>query len=271
MLRDWYYDGRAKDYASPEDLAVALDTAHLAKTGRQRPAFTQAIIDHYSNTHGGKRHRRHIVMSSAMRRSVYSVTDNWNGTPDELLQRYNALINRAGLKVDHRTPAAAEQELVRVLHNNPANLILDDGPWNSAIGSLANNARDVLRANPADFLQAFSLCKSDPEAYLGTLVHGFQPHIQRKVINEVWIPYAKANPPQDADEFRRMMELIYDNPAVDLMTRHTLTSQQIQFLKMHARFDTAELKGDMDLLEAVARDFIDVGNAYAPLPYPNIW
>lgn len=269
-LYDWAGDGAARNFGSLEDLADSLDKEFGPKTGkgRVRPDFTPKITSHFNQTWGGKRHRRHVVMSSAMRNAVYAVTDK-HGTTDAqgLLNLYKGLVAEAHFPKVPTTLEEAETALVIALHNNPANLVLDEGSWNSAIGALATNVRKELQTT--DFPGLFAEFTGGPDAFLDDLVGGFQPHIQQKIVN-IWKEYVSQNPITDEQKLRNLLYQIYDNAAADIMTKQKLPKEGPKLLGSHVGFEQAAASGDPATLEKVCKEFIGIGNS-TTFNYANVW
>jgi hypothetical protein len=262
-----------KEYKKYQELADALDQANQSKAsrGRKRPDWAPGIVTTFSKTWGGKRHRRHIVMSSLMRDAVYAVTDKAkdidNQNEAEALKIYNSIIEVVGRQAKDDLDAA-EEDLVYVLHNNPANLVLDSGDENSAIGALSHNVDKLLRMDDKELGGEFDLFKKDNGAYLALLAKGFNTEIQKAILSTI----AKSFPmPSSLEEFRELLEMIYDNTALDVLTHQALPKQAPQLLDLHGRFLAVQNSGDLRMLEGVAITYVKVGLAVYGELYTKIW
>ncbi|HEY9651021.1 MAG TPA: hypothetical protein V6C95_10190, partial [Coleofasciculaceae cyanobacterium] len=255
------------DYPS---LAIELDKANQSKAsqGRSRPDWTPKIKDYYDKTWGGKRHRRHIIMSSLMRDAVYAVTDNPLYTNQEKLAVYNEIIATAGFAAYDKTDLnQAESALVYVLHNNPANLVIDSGAENSAIGSLAHNFNTYLEKDEQALTKDLAIFKQNPIGFLDAMVSGFQPQVQQQIVDII-----KNFPmPTNVGEFREYLEMIYDNTAVDVMTNEKLPPQAPEMLQLHGRFLASQSTGDLNILYGTAMTYVLVGVEFKDCPYSTIW
>lgn len=269
-LHQWVNDATPRGIPSYDDLADSLDKEFKARIGkaRVRPNFTPKIISYFDETWGGRRHRRHVVMSSVMRDAVYSVTDkNEASDPQALLDLYKSLVAQAEFPRVPATLQEAETALVTVLHNNPANLVLDIGNWNSAIGALANNVRKELRS--PNFSEVFEEFSVDSESFLDDLVGGFQPDRQREVM-DFWKTYAMKNPITTEAGLRDFLEQIYDNAATDILSNKKLPPTGAALINCHVPFEQATSTGDPNVLERVCREFIGLGKI-SPLKYADVW
>jgi hypothetical protein len=265
--------------SSYEELASLLDQKYeeksLAKKFRTRPSFEPLILQTFSNTWGGTRHRRHIVMSSTMREAVYAVSDN--NKEQDVLNAYNKLISLVSFgKQD--TLTAAETQLVKLLHNNPVNLVLDNGPWNTAIGMLATKVRQTLSQDPNQNWQKY---KADPEAFLQSQVGGFQSSLQSNIM-AFWIDYAKKNPPQDGDDLQELLISIQDNAAFDILSQESLLKSLYSknadkkktlenLMKSYALFEQAQADKSLPLLQQACELFIGVGVNDSPVSYASFF
>lgn len=265
-LFEWAAEDRiyvANDY---EELAEELDKANQSKAslGRVRPDWTPKIKKHFSDTWGGKRHRRHIIMSSLMRDAVYAVSDNTKIDDREKIIKYNQILSMVGFSAGG-TLQQAESNLVYVLHNNPANLVLDSGPENSAIGSLAHNFNEILKKDDEGLNIHFLNFKKNPGEFFDSVVHGFQPGVQAGIIDII-----KTFPlPENLADFRDFIEMLYDNMAVDLLTKVKLPSQAPALLNLHIGFVNAQ-DGNLETLFEVASKFVHVGLQNKP-SYSEVW
>lgn len=258
LLFSWAVDGETHDYTDPQELADDLDLANKkgGRLGRARPDWAPNLTSVFSQTFGGSWHRRHIIMSSLMRNAVYSVTDSNPDHEEEVIETYNKLTE--GLLPAADSLAQAEANLVYLLHNNPANLVIDEGSWNSAIGAYAHNVDQVIK-KPHD--EVFELYKTDSNAFLDQFVKGFQPGIQES-INEFWKDYFEKNPFNSAEELVDTLEMMYDNAAVDLMTSQGMPQQDgltAALLGLHGQFATAVTSGDLNTLTETCAIYIGLG------------
>ena len=272
LLTQWVNDTSLNlIYPSYEALADALESTiqseRMKKYWRKRPAFTTAINRYFSGTWGGTRHRRHIVMSSVMREAVYAVTDASQG--NAVFLAYNALIAMVEPKLQAANVEAAETRLVEVLHNNPANLVLDTGSWNTAIGVFAHNVRTALQNDIKTLLQSY---KANPQQFFASLAKGLQVDLQKELA-QFWYEYAKSNPPQDVAEFQELLYDMFDNAAVDLLSRQQVLQKDWMkpLLGCHVGFEQAYTTGNLTTLTNVCQTFIQMGLNYTPLRYPAVF
>lgn len=268
-LLAWCEDAGVQPFGTYQELADALDFANQSKAsmGRTRPGWAPGISKFYDKTWGGKRHRRHIIMSSLMRDAVYAVTDANSADPDRLIAIYNEIVSAAGF-----TPGGnlgqAEAALVYVLHNNPANLVLDNGPENSAIGGLAHNVDGYLQKDDGALAVDFATYQTDQAAFLRSLAHGFEPGLQAKIMGTIIDHFPR---PAIFEEFRDFLEMIYDNNAFDLMTKQDMPDYTPELTDLHGRFLAAAAKGDADMLYGTGMTYVAVGNGFSDCPYSSIW
>jgi hypothetical protein len=259
----------AKEYKGYQELAEDLDRANESKAskGRVRPAWAKVILEHFDKTWGGKRHRRHIIMSSLMRDAVYSATDkNKESAAAEVLKVFNTVLKEAGYRAVEDL-AEAEARVVYALHNNPANLVLDSGAENSAIGALAHNVDSYLSKSDEELASAFKAYAEDPGEFLLRLAHGFKVEIQKKIIKIV----STFEQPTNVAQFREFLEMLYDNTALDVMTYQKLPKYVNEMLELHGRFVAARDSGDLEQFWGVAMTYVKVGNDYAKEVYSKIW
>jgi hypothetical protein len=258
-----------KEYKGYQELAEDLDRANESKAskGRVRPAWAKVILEHFDKTWGGKRHRRHIIMSSLMRDAVYSATDNNKESASaEVLAVFNIVLKGAGYRAVKDLPEA-EARVVYALHNNPANLVLDSGAENSAIGALAHNVDTYLNKSDEELASAFKDCTENPGKFLLSLARGFKVEIQQNILKVV----STFEKPQNVAQFREFLEMLYDNTALDVMTKQKLPKYADEVLALHGRFVAARDSGDLQQFLGVAMTFVAIGNAYAGPIYSKIW
>ena len=267
-LFEWAASGDDKFTGNYEGLALALDAANQSKAsqGRTRPDWAPGIRRALDETWGGKRHRRHILMSSLLRDAVYAVTDRAAVSPDEKLAHYNKLISLTGFaNYNDKILASAEAALVYVLHNNPANLELDMGVENSAIGSLAHSIDEVLHLPDDKFAAEAKLFEEDRQTYLYGRVKGFQMAYQFGIVGTV-LGWEVA---PGVAGFRDFMEMLYDNTAVDVLTKQKLPPLAPELLSLYKYFVLAETKADLGSLLHGATCFIEVGLKWKPSKPPK--
>jgi hypothetical protein len=261
------------DNWSVADLAAFLDEPYERKKARARPTWTAGVLAWLTGTYGGTQHRRHIVMSSLMRDAVYAVSDGFPKTPQDeqkLAALYSSLVGLVS-KRNHNSLLAAETDLVSLLHNNPANLIIDKGNWNSAIGALAQK----LKSSVKGYAEAWEEIKGDRDkklpAYLDQIGKGgWEVPIQRQII-DFWKDYAAKNPPSSADDLRDLLEDMFDNAAVDMMTtQSTKETPMGPLLSCHTGFAQVTSSMDPGTLQNVVTAFIEIGKKNDP-PYEKVW
>lgn len=251
----WAGDGDTRDYTSAQDLADDLDLANRkgGKMGRNRPDWAPNLTTVFNQTHGGTWHRRHIIMSSHMRAAVYAVTDANDAS--EVLVAYNKLTGLLGITASD--VAQAEANLVYLLHNNPANLVIDQGDWNSGIGAYAHNIDQALKG---DLDALFTEYQTNGVAFLSRFVKGFQPAIQEQ-IGSFWVQYLKSNPAKDKEELTDVLTMMYDNAAVDIMSTQSMPQQDGltgKLLALQAGFANAA-NGNLSALETTSQTYINLG------------
>jgi hypothetical protein len=250
-LTEWHEATAVLEVDTFQDLADKLE-AQFRSSSRKRPDFTPKIKESLK-TKGGSLHRRHIVMSSLMRNAVYKVVDSTPATKqDELRDKFNAFIgfimNR---KATNATLEQAANELVFVMHNNPANLVPDTGDWNSAIGAFAHNVEEKLQ----NLKVAHEEFKADSGKFMSSLVKGFQPHLQKEIAG-FWTIYVSNNPIDDIDAFQELLESMYDNAAFDLLSNKALPKEHtVQLTEVHKLLAEAASTGKADTLLAAVKIF----------------
>lgn len=267
-LFEWSESGDNKFTGNYEGLALALDAANQSKAsmGRSRPSWAPGIRRALDETWGGKRHRRHILMSSLLRDAVYAVTDRSAASPAEKLKNYNDLIAPSGFSsYDNTSLPSAEAALVYVLHNNPANLELDMGAENSAIGSFAHSIDEVLHLPGDKFAAEAVLFAKDRQSYLEGRVKGFQMALQFGLVDTV-VGWEVA---PGVEGFRDFMEMLYDNTAVDVLTKQKLPPLAPRLLDLYKHFVKAESTADLGSLLYGSRCFIAVGLEWKPSKPPK--
>ena len=133
-LKELYDDNQVYRYTDTSELISSEfgDFDPPKVDGRVRPGWT-GFWSSVPVPNGF--HRRHIVLSSHMRRAIYSVTDKNN--PDDLKIEYKKLCSSSSNDLSE-----LEATLVSAMHNNRFNIFLGQGGWNSAIGGLASIAHD---------------------------------------------------------------------------------------------------------------------------------
>jgi len=275
ILNAWYGDKTTRKYATYDELAQALDDEYASQkgggsSGRGRPAFAENIKTWLNKTWGGKRHRRHIVMSSVMREAVYRVTDAYkNNKKYDLGSLYQQLAGLSGIKTIADLDTA-ESTLVYVLHNNPANLVLDLGDWNSAIGSFAHNTNTLLSKGIDSVWSEYNKSKN-AKAFLDKvkMAKGFKIQLQKELV-AFWAQYIEKNPPSDKEELQTILEDMYDNAAVDLLSKEEHPAKEIMpyLLQCHAEFVSATTPEE---LAAVCKNFIGLGVKYKEFSYKDAW
>ncbi len=259
----WAGDSITRNYTDAQTLANDLDTANAkgGMLGRGRPAFSSKLTAIFNQTQGGAWHRRHIVMSSLMRDAVYATTEaNIASNGGNLLIAYNHLVGLAGGPPVTTIPQA-EANLVYILHNNPANLVIDQGDWNSAIGAFAHNVKAKLDQDQTVVFQEYKL---DRRTFFGNLVQGFQPHIQQQIA-AFWENFEE---PTDVSEFTDLLETMYDNAAFDLMSNKAMPQQQnltTILMKTHGLFVAAASSGDLNTLVNACTIYINTGTSIGAL------
>lgn len=259
-------DNSAYLFHSYEALANALDSSFLKpkKIERARPEWANGIKNGLKDTWGGKRHRRHIIMSSLIRDAVYSVTDGGLYDEGEKRDVYNEISASAGFGYKSSLLAEAEYILVYVLHNNPANLVLDSGSENIAIGMLAHSFGEILK-NPQPEFDKYVV--EGPDKYFVSKIKGFGTAVQAGIIDDV----RKFPQPGNLEEFVDLLEMLYDSTAFDLLTKEKMPSWVSQLTPLHAGFVGARDKHDLKLLEMTAKEFVELGNKYGSPKYKTIW
>jgi Domain of unknown function (DUF4157) len=260
-------------YPGYQDLANALDRENQTKSGvgRIRPSWANGITKFYDRTWGGKRHRRHIIMSSLMRDAVYSVTDkNAKSNELNLLAFYNKIIKAAGFSgYTDSEMSSVEAALVYVLHNNPANLILDSGPENSAIGAIARNVNTYLQKDNIALAKHYAEYQKDRSKFLHSLVCGFVPSIQQNIVKTIDDHILIPTP--NIEEFRKFLQIIYDNTAFDLMTKEAMPDYTADMMELHRRFVAVKNNGDMEKLYGIGMTYVSIGVKFNRCPYTSIW
>lgn len=258
LLFNWAKDGESRAYTDPQELADDLDLQNRkgGRLGRARPDWAPNLTLIFSQTFGGSWHRRHIIMSSLMRYAVYAVTDINSGQEDKVIKAYNQLTE--GLAPVAKSMAQAEANLVYILHNNPANLVIDQGSWNSAIGAYAHNVEELLK-KPHD--KIYDLYRTDANTFLNQFVKGFQPGLQM-TINAFWRKYFEENPFKSVEELIDTLEMMYDNAAVDLMSTQAMPQQEgltADLLNLHGGFASVKSSGDLETLKSICYRYISLG------------
>lgn len=256
LLFSWAEDDVVRDYTDPQGLADDLDMYNRSggALGRTRPPWASKLTEKFSQTYGGAWHRRHIIMSSLMRNAVYSVTNNNDET--EAIDAYNGLTG--GLLGTATTLAQAEANLVYLLHNNPANLVIDKGDWNSGIGSLAHNIEELLK-RPAD--EIIEIYQNDKDKFFAMCLGGFQMSIQNAIL-DFWKSFLLENNPHSKEDLIDVLEMMYDNAAVDLMSTQDMPSHDdltAKLLSLHGRFASAVETGDLKTLIDACSEYISLG------------
>lgn len=193
-----------------------------------------------------------------MRDAVYAVSDNIAIDEQDKIATYNKILGQVGFSSDN-TLDNAESLLVYVLHNNPANLVLDSGVENSAIGGLAHNINEKLKID--DLTDEFKLFHADKKNYLDTLAHGFSQTTQAEIMRRVYNNFPL---PTDVEQFREFLEMLYDNTAVDILTNSKLPSHAPQLINLHIGFVGAQSNGSLDSLFQTCSTYVEIGKQSKP-------
>lgn len=193
-------------------------------------------------------------MSSHMRAAVYTITDT--NDADAVLVAYNKITGMLGFTAGD--VAQAEANLVYLLHNNPANLVIDQGDWNSGICAYAHNIDEALKG---DLDVLFTEYQTNGVAFLSRFVRGFQPSIQEQ-IGAFWRLYLTQNPAGSKEELLDVMTMMYDNAAVDIISTQRMPHHgelMAKLLSLHGKFASAVSSGDLSVLENVCKAYVDLG------------
>ena len=267
-------DDKYNNYDFPDYQTLANQLDFLCqpklKKGRVRPGWAPGILKHFNDMQNGSLHRRHIIMSSVLRQAVYKVSDENIHNPN-LLATYNSLLDSVGLINGYKNIDDAEFAVVYMLHNNPANLVKDSGPENSAIGSLAHTIENIL-TDKNSLMANFDAFKLNPDSCILSLVQGFRPDTQTKICQYISSILVPAHPEARVSikGFKEFFELLYDNTAVDLMTNKSLPDWSGSLIQLHLPFINCASKGDLGLFTQTACDYIKIGLSYYP-HYNTIW
>jgi hypothetical protein len=273
-----FVDGYELAKKIEEELKTETYEKHIEKMSdaRRRPGWWKGIKETYSDTHGGSYHRRHIVMSSLMKTAIYRVTDKAvvTGKEKDCIEAYGQLVTEAtGITLDLQTVEKAESALVEVVHNNPGNLVLDEGMYNSAIGAYAHNVEFYLNKSEDEIESLIEeVIKEDTWSFLTEkLTKGFEKQIQ-KYINEVWLQYIEELNPFEPSELKAVLQDMYDNAALDLLlTTQTAKDYKLNvqtLIEVHQELTHVE---ELDDLKKTIKKFIELGNnSSLPITYKQM-
>lgn len=235
-----------KDYA---ELAAALDSSF--KPYRKRPEWTQELLAKIKVSPGD--HRRHIIMSSLMRQAVYTVSDNPTITEEEKLAAYNEILSRYIDKYHAPSLEIAETDLVSFLHNDLDNIIVDVGGYNSAIGALAHNINEFLKANEISTNTILNEQNyGDFCNILSGLKKGFEMSTQKEIIEQ----FLDLLPAYMGFAYKDILEELYDNMAFDIMTNKSQPEKIDRLIYLHSCFVACVETGDLERLIDTVHKFL---------------